>query len=233
MQTNKGSFDEQQNYELSYFKHLTRHIIERFQTPGKRYSIMIQLSKDDLNMLQEFKENDVKGERISDVFKLIIDIFDQVEENEELQHPPFSHIWSMVEYHKEFFAVIFIIIALVSILLIFEIRTSMPWYQQGWYLFGLLFIISIPWEWFRLYRKEFAEKQAELIKDIPKHCAPKIMSIAQRISLWMTGLFTWGDDNCIKYQEAILVDPVWEVSPSLVSKGEVRGSFFLQVVKSC
>ncbi|XP_028416186.1 chloride channel CLIC-like protein 1 [Dendronephthya gigantea] len=220
------NINEQQNCELSYFKQLTRHIMERFQTPGKHYSIKIQLSKDDLKMLQEFKENDKKGERISDVFKLFLDIFNQKHEDEKIEHILFSRIWAFVEYHKDVFAVFFIIFALISILFIFETRTSMPWYQQGWYLFGLLFMISIPWEWFRLYRKQFAEKQADLIKHIPKHCAPEIMSIAERISLWMTGLFAWRDDDCIKYQEAILVDPVWEVSPSLALSITATRLFF-------
>jgi hypothetical protein len=109
----------------------------------------------------------------------------------------------------------------------------MSWYQQCWYLFGFLFIVSIPWEWCRLYRKAYAEKQAELIKDIPSHCVPKNMTITERLSLLMTGMLSWKRDDCIKFQEAILVDPVWEVSPSVVSKTDFFVIFYMLLLLSC
>lgn len=214
---NSRTLTTQEKCDLPHFKQLTRIILESFPTPGKRYAT-IELSDDDLKMLQEFKDNDVEGKKMYDVLELIIDIFKRIQEDERLEQTFLTRILAFVEHHKEVFAVIFIISILIFILLIFETRTTMPWYRQCWYLFGLLFIVSIPWEWFRLYRKEYAEKQAELIKEMPSHCASKNMTITERMSLWMTGLLSWSEDDCIKFQEAILVDPVWEVSPSVVSK---------------
>ena len=165
-------------------------------------------------MLQEFKRNDEKGENLYDVSELITGIFKHMQEHEESK----ESISAIVAYNKDIFAVVFIATILIFILILFEIRTAMSWYEQFWYLFGFLFITSIPWEWFRLYRKAYAEKQAEFLKDIPSSCVPKNMTIAERLSLWIAGTFTWKSDDCTAFQEAILVDPVWEVSPSLVNE---------------
>ncbi|CAB4022957.1 Hypothetical predicted protein, partial [Paramuricea clavata] len=222
---NSCTLTTQEKCDLPHFKQLTRIILESFPTPGKRYAT-IELSDDDLKMLQEFKDNDVEGKKMYDVLELIIDIFERIQEDERLEQTFFTRILAFVEYHKEVFAVIFIISILIFILLIFETRTTLPWYRQCWYLFGLLFIVSIPWEWFRLYRKEYAEKQAELVKKMPSHCASKNMTITERMSLWMTGLLSWSVDDCIKFQEAILVDPVWEVSPSVALSTTVTRLLF-------
>ena len=208
--------NKQQKCDLPHFKQLTRVIIESFPTPGKRYAT-IELSDDDLQMLQEFKD-DTEGEKISDVLQLVISIFKRINDDERLQQTFFTRILALVAYHKEILAIVLIISILISILIIFQMRTTMPWYRQCWYLFGLLFMISVPWEWFRLYQKEYAAKEAQLIKDIPNSCATGNMDITERVSLWLTGLLSWKQDECIKYQEAILVDPMWEVSPSVVSK---------------
>lgn len=211
------TIDQQRNCDLPYLKQLTRVIIDSFEIPGKHYAT-IELSHDDLEILKEFKNIDTEGEQVSDVLDLITGIFTHIKENEKLELTLTSRIFSIVGYKMDIFALVLIITVLFSILLIFETRTTMPWYRQCWYLFGLFFMISIPWEWLRLYQKKFAEKQAEFIKEIPSHCAPKNMTVSERVSLWVTDLLSWREDSCVKYQEAILVDPVWEVSPSVVSR---------------
>lgn len=208
--------NRQANYDLPLFKQLTRVVIDSFPTPGKRHSTF-ELSAEDLKLLQEFKDNDIHDEKIADVLEIIIHLFEHAQIEERLKHTFLFRILSTVEYHKELFAVSFLIIITISMWLIFEIRTTMTWYQQCWYLFWFLFVVSIPWEWFRLYRKEFAEKQAEIIKEIPLQCVPMNMTISERMLLWMSELLSWKEDGCRKFQEAILVDPLWEVSPSLVN----------------
>ena len=206
---------DQQKCDLPHFKQLTRVIIESFPTPGKRHTT-IQLSDDDLKMLQEFKD-DTEGEKISDVLQLVIGIFTRISDDERLHQTFFTRILARVEYHKEIFAVVLIISVLIFTLIIFETRTAMSWYKQCFYLFGIMFMVSIPWEWFRLYQKEYAEKQAHLMKSNSNQCLTRNMTITERVSLWVTGFLSWNSDECIKYQEAILVDPIWEVSPSVVS----------------
>jgi hypothetical protein len=207
----KSKPDGQKKMDVGHFKQLTRIILEAFPTPGRRHAA-IELSEHDLTTLRDFKR-DTKGEKLYDVWEIIIAIFKHVEEEEEHEQSFFA----AVVYNKEIFAVVFIVSVLISILILFEICTTMSWYRQCCYLFGYLIIISIPWEWFRLYRKAYAEKQAEFMKVIPSACFPRNMTIMERFSLWMTDALSWKRDECIAYQESILVDPLWEVSPSVVN----------------
>ena len=189
--------------------------MESFERPGKHYA-RIELSENDLKTLNEFRNRAVDGERIQDVLEVVSGIFSRVQGDERETYSTWYLIQMTLEYNKEIFAVLAIIFTLLLVLLMFETQTSMSWYQQFWYLLAGLFIVSIPWEWFRLYRKEFAKKQSEMIKQFPRHCIPNNMTILQSMSLWMSNLLKWKEDECAKYQEAILVDPVWEVSPSQV-----------------
>lgn len=102
--------------------------------------------------------------------------------------------------------------------IVFETRTRLTWRTQFWGVLFLCFIVSIPWEWYRLYRKAFASKQAQMEKEIPKHCRPDHeLRPLESFSLWLRNSFTFTDDACVKYQEMLLVDPIWEISPSRVS----------------
>lgn len=205
----------QRNCEMPFFKQLTRVVIETFKGPGKYYAT-IELSSDDLETLNEFKDKDVDGEKIHDILEILSGIFNKVQEDERNMFTVWSRITMTIDYNKEIVAILVIFIVLSIIFLIFQYRTYMSWKQQFWYLIVGLFLISIPWEWFRLYRKEFAKKQAEMIKQFPRSCIPNNMTISQSVSLWLSNLATWKEDECAKYHEAILVDPVWEVSPSQV-----------------
>ncbi|EDO45108.1 predicted protein [Nematostella vectensis] len=108
------------------------------------------------------------------------------------------------------------IFVLLSCIIAFELMTSLSAYQQFLYLMVTFFMLSIPWEWFRLYKVAFVTKQVELMKKMPKHCKPDHeLGVFESISIWWQGSFTFSDDTCTKYQEALLVDPLWEVTPSM------------------
>lgn len=202
--------------DFAHLKQLTRIILETFTIPGKR-NFLIYLTDDDFKHLEEFKNG--KDEKVAHAVEIISKFFlhapiDDVPTSESI----FIYLAQFVSYHNGTFAVAFVMVVILSLLILFEIRTSMPWYRQCWYVFGLLFLISIPWEWFRLYKQSYARKQVEYLKEIPKQClAAKNMAIMDRISVWIAGSLTWKQDDCIKYQEAILIDPIWEISPSVVS----------------
>ena len=209
------SDDNEKKCDLPHFKQLARVIMESFPNPGKRY-LTLELSDEDLKTLQEFKE-DPSGEKISDISELLARIFQQFEQDGIQEQMFFSRMWKVIVYNKEIFTVVFIISILIS-LLIFQVRTSIPWYRQLWYIFKWLFIISLPWEWLRLYYKEFAKKQAELTKTNNSSCHSATMTFISQISFWVASKFTWREDECLKFYEAYVVDSFWEVPPSLVSE---------------
>ena len=64
-----------------------------------------------------------------------------------------------------------------------------------------------------MYRVELSKKTSIIIQDIPDECLPKDLTPWKSISLYFRNTFTFGDDKCVKYQESLLVDPLWEVSP--------------------
>ena len=112
--------------------------------------------------------------------------------------------------------------------------TKLPWRSQFRFLlivsvvfFIVCFIVSIPWEWYRLYRKAVASKQAQLEKEIPKQCRPDHqLQPLESLMLWISDSFTFSDDVCIKYKEALLVDPFWDVNLFQVSLSVWELCFF-------
>lgn len=107
---------------------------------------------------------------------------------------------------------------LVILIIVFETKTTLTVWQQLCCLLILLFIFSIPWEWYRLYKKEFAKKQGIMMETIQKHCKMdhELGPIESLRLLWRSS-FSTEESSCAKYQEALLVDAVWEVAPSMVS----------------
>ena len=68
-----------------------------------------------------------------------------------------------------------------------------------------------------MYKSALSNKVATPIKEIPPECFPNKMPALDRIMLWLKDQFSTGPEQCALYHEAILVDPLWEVSPLMVS----------------
>ncbi|XP_077989810.1 uncharacterized protein LOC144444272 [Glandiceps talaboti] len=86
-------------------------------------------------------------------------------------------------------------------------------FKIGTYVVVIAAVVSIPWEWISMYQNEVAKKAAILYEDIPAECTPQQMSIWQSIKYWLSWHFIWGHDPCYQYHHALLVDPLWEVTP--------------------
>ncbi|XP_070535005.1 uncharacterized protein [Ptychodera flava] len=74
-------------------------------------------------------------------------------------------------------------------------------------------LTSVPWEWIRMYQIEVAKRTAILYQDFPAECTPQNMSWMQSLKAWFSWCFTWGHDPCYQYHHALLVNPIWEVTP--------------------
>ncbi|KAI0210680.1 hypothetical protein LSAT2_004569 [Lamellibrachia satsuma] len=78
-------------------------------------------------------------------------------------------------------------------------------------------IISYVWEFIRIYQIERAKKATVLFKGLPLACQPDVMSWWQTLKTWTLSLVSWDQqDPCEKYHLALLVDPVWDVTPPVV-----------------
>ena len=67
-----------------------------------------------------------------------------------------------------------------------------------------------------MYKSALSKKTAASLKDIPPECSPNKMTAWSSIRLWLKDHFSTESDQCAIYHEAILVDPIWEVSPLMV-----------------
>ena len=67
-------------------------------------------------------------------------------------------------------------------------------------------------------QKEVAHRMAELNKDIPEHCVTGKMNLLDSLREAMRSTVSFDDDPCKLWNEKMLVDPIYEVPPTKVSK---------------
>lgn len=85
---------------------------------------------------------------------------------------------------------------------------------EGFALFLVLcMIMTLPWEWVRLYQIEVAKKMAVLSEGFPNNCNSENLSLWGSFKVWLSWHFAWESDSCENYHRALVVDPFWEVTP--------------------
>ena len=202
--------------DTPYFKKLARTILGHIED-YRSYEVTVTVSKDDSLTLEKFVSSD-KG-NVQDVSEVIIGIVTNFKSHEVFGFSKWdTSTLSYLTREAILLSVAFILV--ICAVVIFEMRTSLSWQSQMWLVLLVSFIVSIPWEWYHLYRKAFASKQAQMAKanEIPKGCLPDHeLRPWESFKLWFSSSFTFSDDICTRYQETLLVDPFWEVSPSKVS----------------
>lgn len=192
-----------------------RSILGNLEDRGD-HEVTVTASKDDIATLEKFVKS---GDgNVQDVCEVIIGIVSNFKGKDSLYD--FSQ-WdnsSLSYVTKEAVLILASLVFVVCAAVVFEMHTKLTWRMQLWRVLFLCFIVSIPWEWYHLYRKAFASKQAQMQTDIPKQCRPDHeLQPLESLMLWFRNSFTFSDDVCVKYQETLLVDPFWEISPSKVS----------------
>eukprot|EP00794_Sanderia_malayensis_P008147 gene8147-9018_t len=73
------------------------------------------------------------------------------------------------------------------------------------------FVVSIPWEWMRMYKKALAKKARD--SHMNSDCINSTLSMIGLAKWWLQDTFSFSDSQCSKYYDALLVDPHWEVTP--------------------
>lgn len=198
--------------DTPYFKKVARSLLGNIEDHGD-HEVIVTASEDNAATLEKFVRSDEGN--VQDVCEVIVAVLsnfkgkDDLYDFGQLDTSSFGFITFLI-----LAAFLFIICAVV----IFERHTNLTWQGQLWFVVAVCFIVSIPWEWYHLYRKAFASKHAQMEKEIPKQCKPEHeLTPFDSLKLWLRNAFTFSDDPCVKYQETLLVDPMWEVSPSKVS----------------
>ncbi|XP_075441345.1 uncharacterized protein LOC142486774, partial [Ascaphus truei] len=87
------------------------------------------------------------------------------------------------------------------------------WLEAFALLMVLCLFVTIPWEWVRLYQIEVAKKTTVLSEGYSNSCYREDHSFWEAVKVWLSWNFSWDKDSCEKYYKALIVDPVWEVTP--------------------
>ncbi|KAG8196793.1 hypothetical protein JTE90_027514 [Oedothorax gibbosus] len=75
----------------------------------------------------------------------------------------------------------------------------------------IVIVISVFWHWMHLYKQQMAIQHAELASmQMPTQCRKHDFGLLEHINEYFKSWFTTND--CSKYYEALLVDPLWKVS---------------------
>jgi len=98
-------------------------------------------------------------------------------------------------------------------------------FMQGQYrtLLGSMFLVSVFWHWAHMYKRVVSDKHTKLTKTmrVPKECTPGAMSWHELLWDRLTV-----SDACKEYHDAVLIDPLIEVSPTMAVV-ETASAFFL------
>ncbi|XP_064606176.1 chloride channel CLIC-like protein 1 [Liolophura sinensis] len=106
------------------------------------------------------------------------------------------------------------IIALLCVILRFQMTLKASWFQILIKLVFLMFFISVPWTWYHMYKQEEARQQSELMKNIPEVCLKRKLAWYELVAEYARSAFTLSEDQCARYYEQMLVDPFWRVAPT-------------------
>ena len=81
----------------------------------------------------------------------------------------------------------------------------------------ILMAISSAWHWVHLYKKALSKRHAAIMENQnpPKECFPEKMSLSDLFFNAVIHASYSANDKCSKYHEALMVDPFWEVSPTM------------------
>lgn len=208
--TSQDPPEELPSSDTPYLKQIVRTVLKA--TSDINPNTEITLTPANREVLKRFLEDKSNVHDITDILK-------QSMVDRSLTDYWHENYWMTLEQHFDVGTLILIVVfvCLITTVVVFEMYTRLTVRQQFFYLLLVAFVVSIPWEWCRLYKKEFAKKQSMIMNDIEKHChTHHKLQFTESFRLWWKSSFTFGDSSCKMYQEALLVDPIWEVPPSMV-----------------
>ena len=109
----------------------------------------------------------------------------------------------------------FIFSTLVLLIAIKLISSNQTFLGMMIILLFLIFMVSVPWEWMRMYKEAIAKKTEAKIS-VPPECFQEKLSYVSLIKFWLRDSFSFSDSACLRYYESVTVDPFWDVTPGQV-----------------
>ncbi|XP_064626727.1 chloride channel CLIC-like protein 1 [Lineus longissimus] len=202
-----------------YMKQYIRTILTNFLVDSvtfdvpKSYQMTMTVNEDDIAVLKRYSSSS-KGS-IQDVSDVLGDMVKHVSVLDQEYQEPLFDLEQFIVNSQQIVLILQMVgvVALVVIIFYLEAHIHLSWTQQTKRLVIICFLISVPWNWLHLYKKAAARKLTEVIKGIPDECRPSDTSWLSSMNSWYRTTFTFMENKCDKYHEALMVDPFWEVSP--------------------
>ncbi|XP_065657315.1 chloride channel CLIC-like protein 1 isoform X2 [Hydra vulgaris] len=198
---------------IPYFKHFLSKFASFVQPGegfGEYYITQVRISSSRYSRLQRLLDLENNEKELLDIM---------IESFEHFSHPNNDTIWRNTSI-EQLWPVLMFVGGLFFCIFFWKSASSWDlflWRRNIILIIFFCFVLSIPWEWYRMYKSALSKKTATSLKDIPHECTPNKITAWNNIRLWFKGLISTTPDQCAMYYESILVDPIWEVSPLMAA----------------
>ncbi|KAK0143384.1 Chloride channel CLIC-like protein 1 [Merluccius polli] len=108
-------------------------------------------------------------------------------------------------------------VCLVVAIICTELWCVVSWFVQFKRMFAVCFFTSIVWNWFYLYKIEFAKHQSSLatMDTVYEKCTGmRKIDWSDSLKEWFRSTWTFQDDPCKRYYEVLMVNPILLVPPT-------------------
>ena len=205
-------------HDVPYLKQIFRSISEIWTSSSRpsaaqRY-FKFKLENDSVSILDKCLEDKEHFETCMDVTLGIIKTA-QEEIPSEMAYKVFS-ILEKVDLIKLSYVIIAILCLTFSVNIVFSLlRSKSNVLGMIFILLWASFLVSVPWEWMRLYKEAISRKTAAKMS-VSSECFGEKMSYISLMKYWLQNTFSFSDDECLKYYNSEIIDPFWEVTPGQV-----------------
>lgn len=206
--------------EVQFFRQYVLSLVKQFDQVGlptltyaDSYEADIQISPSDIEILRKFGDG-ARRSSVQDAHTVLVTMVTRIRLQDVLQVNNRSSFWSLYSLAADnlpFIIQVCCLLVLLQMMFLLQRRLHLSWKMLLLLLLLFSFGLSVVWTWWHMYKVALANRHAVLDKDKPAECHE-----GASVSLWQTFIsaFTITTDPCATYYEKLLVDPMWEISPT-------------------
>ncbi|XP_050400619.2 chloride channel CLIC-like protein 1 [Patella vulgata] len=180
------------------------------------FDLRLILDNADLNKLQRYSDSQTEMD-LNTAHEILTRMIQTIKEV-PIGGKTSRHLWieDRLGISIEKLLHVLLIIGLIVVIATIMVHLKFNKYQLMYYLFILVFIVSVCLTWYSLYKREVSKQHYAVSKEMPEHCKSREDKESGFLSVtwsWMVSQVTFQKDECIDYYEQLLIDPIVKVSP--------------------
>jgi len=204
--------------ETAYFQQLVNVILKYLNMPviplGEEvyYKLLVKLNGHDFDLLEKFGRNG--GDNVQSAHAILANMIINAERShgyyEKTWNDKLADLWNGYDniIILSFSAVCFV--SSIGVIVLSQWKNTVSLRKLFLVLFIVLFFLSVPWTWWRLYQEKLSDRMLEVNRSPPIGCLDRELTWWQSIR----STLTVGEDECQQYHRAIFVDPIFDVPPT-------------------